>query len=59
MPRIFTKSGEFDSGKESASYEEAEVLMASSVLAGTMNQGELIWLLQSKFQPNGDTEIWF
>ncbi len=59
MPGIITKIGEFDSGKESASSEETEVLMASSVPAGTKNQGELIWLLQSKFQPNGHTEIWF
>jgi len=51
--------GGFDSGKESALYGEAEVLMASSVPAGTTNQGELIWLLQSKFQPNGHAEIWF
>jgi hypothetical protein len=42
MPGIITKIGEFDSGKESASYEETEVLMASSVPAGTKNQGELI-----------------
>jgi hypothetical protein len=42
MPGIITKIGEFDSGKESASSEETEVLMASSVPAGTKNQGELI-----------------
>jgi hypothetical protein len=42
MPGIFTTRGGFESGKESVSYEEAEVLMASSVPAGTANQGELI-----------------
>jgi hypothetical protein len=60
MPGIFTTMGGFDCGKESALYGETEVLMASSsVPAGTTNQGELIWLLQSKFQPNGQTEFWF
>lgn len=42
---------------ERDSYEEAEVLMASSVPAGTTNQGEVFRLLQPKFQPDGHTRI--
>lgn len=59
MPANFTTMGRFDSAIEGGSYEEAEVLMASSAPTCTTDQGEMIRLLQPKFQPDGHKRIRF